>query len=66
MWPTLNSLRGFDHHDGTSPHRMRTKSQTAFALGLRLPDRWGRYCSGAADCAAPTSRNFSKQIAKDE
>src|SRR5271169_2000146 len=50
----FNSLRGFGHHDGTSPHRMRTKS--------RLPSRsvttstgsvgqilylGGRLCGGA-------------------
>ena len=34
----FNSLRGFGHHDGTRPHRMRTKSRLP-SRSVHPPDR---------------------------
>src|SRR4029077_5545849 len=64
----FNSWRGFGHHDGTSPHRMRTKSRlpsrsvtTSTGSVGQILYRGGRLCGGAL-IVSRYSRTISSQV----
>ena len=60
----LNSFRGFGHHDGTRPQRIRVDRDCRCARSLHPPDRWGRHCTAAMVIVSRCFISPSEQVPK--